>query len=354
MVKQMTYWKAAGSDSGSYATGTTDTHSTWVAYKDGTFTGTEKFHPLINGSANANSWVRIDADATTAKVATFDNGNTDTPSTDTAITSTAQTARAGAQVNLWYNSWMGTALDEGWLLVGKDDGQNMFIEKSATGSGTGCTQAMIDNSNENGCTTVAEGTDTWKTRTIGAAEVTQTSKVNLLAAAGKEKAAAERWEVAVTAEAAAAAEDLTRGQELLADLVDEIAPIARMEISARNALAEAIEAQLQRTVAAEELGDEFVAAVGSTPATDATGVRAVRDAANAARDSVAAQQAFHNERVEWALDNLTPVKTAWENATGMKSMLDDAVTEAEDRYDNARKQCKRAAFEDAQKAREQA
>lgn len=35
-------------------------------------------------------------------------------------------------------------------------------------------------------------------------------------------------------------------------------------------------------------------------------------------------------------------------------MLDDMVTEAEERYDNARKQCKRNAFEEAQKAREEA
>lgn len=200
MVKQMTYWKAAGSDSGSYASGTTDTHSTWVAYKDGGFTGTEKFHPLINGSGNANSWVRLDADSTAAKVATFADGTAN----DTSITAAMQTARAAAQVNMWCNTWMGTALDEAWLLVGKDDGQNKFIETSATGSGTGCTQAMIDNSNENGCTTVAEGTDTWKTRTIGAAEAVQTSKANLLAAAEKEKAAAERWEAAATSEAAAA------------------------------------------------------------------------------------------------------------------------------------------------------
>lgn len=85
-----------------------------------------------------------------------------------------------------------------------------------------------------------------------------------------------------------------------------------MEIDARNALQAAKDATEAREIAAQELGDDFVAAVGSTPASDATGARAVRDAANAARDSVNAQQAFHNERVEWALDNLTPVQTAWE------------------------------------------
>jgi len=264
-----------------------------------------------------------------------------------------QTARANAKVDLWFNAWMGTALDEDWVLTGKDDGQNKQVEGP-----DGCTQAMIDNSNENGCTTVASGTDTWKTRTIGAAEVTQASKVKLLAAAEKEKAAAQRWETVATEEAAAAAEDLTRGQELLADLVADIAPVARLEITARNALATAKEEQGDRVVAALELGDLAVAASGSgasaVAAVAATGARAVLDAAAAAKDSVEAQQAFHNERMEWAEDNLKPAKKAWEDATAMKNMLDGMVTDAEDRYDNAREQCKREAFEEAQKAREKA
>lgn len=248
---------------------------------------------------------------------------------------------------------MATALDEDWVLTGKDDGQNKQNE-----SAEGCTQAMIDNSNENGCTTVVAGTDTWKTTTIGAAEVTVASKQALLAAAEKEKAAAERWEAVAAEEAVAAGNDLTRGQELLADLVADIAPIARKEIDARNDLAAAITAEAARAFAETELGAEAVAASGSgasaVAAVAATGARAVRDAAAAAKDSVEAQQAFHDEREEWAHDNLKPVEAAYNQATNLKNMLDGMVQEAEDRYNAARKQCKVEAFEEAQKARERA
>lgn len=59
-------WKTKGG--GSYAAG--DEYS-WVVWTDSANAG--EFHPLIQSSANANSYVRISAAADTAK-ANFGNG----------------------------------------------------------------------------------------------------------------------------------------------------------------------------------------------------------------------------------------------------------------------------------------
>jgi hypothetical protein len=62
-----------------------------------------------------------------------------------------------------------------------------------------------------------------------------------------------------------------------------------------------------------ELGDNAVAA--GTPGQDsgpATGARAVLAAALATKESVEAQQAFHDAREDWASDNLMPVQMIYD------------------------------------------
>lgn len=187
-------WKVKGA--AAYASGDAITGCTT---KDGAFTGTagnggEHFNPLMQGSGNANSYVRVAIDATTAK-GTFADGTAN----DISITAAMQAARAKAQANLWFADWVLTALDEDWVLTGKE--ANRTTEAGAT----------------------------WNGRTLGAAEVVETSKIGLLAAAEKEKLAVIQWQAAATAEAAAAVQDLVRARALLEDLTQEIAPLARAE-----------------------------------------------------------------------------------------------------------------------------
>jgi hypothetical protein len=105
------------------------------------------------------------------------------------------------------------------------------------------------------------GNASWATTTIGAAEATQTTKVALATAANEELKAATRWQAVAGEEVAASGTDLTRARDLLEDLTEAIAPLARMEIDARNTLTAAMEAQAARALAAEELGTDYVAAV---------------------------------------------------------------------------------------------
>lgn len=187
-------WKVKGASA--YASGDA---ITGCNTKDGSFTGTagnggEHFNPLMQGSGNANSYVRVAADATTAK-GTFADGT----SNDISITGAMQAARARAQANLWFADWVLTALDEDWVLTGKE--ANRTTEAGAT----------------------------WNGRTLGAAEVVETSKIGLLAAAEKEKLAVIQWQSAAATEAAAAVQDLVRARALLEDLTQEIAPLARAE-----------------------------------------------------------------------------------------------------------------------------
>lgn len=248
----------------------------------------------------------------------------DADSNDTAVTVARQVARAKAQVNLWFADWLSTALDEDWVLTGKE--ANRSTEAGAT----------------------------WQSRTLGAAELTQTTKVALLAAAEKEHAATVAWEAAAAVEAAAANTDLQKARELLADLTAEIAPVARMEIDARNNLQAAMDAEAARVAAAQELGTDAVAAVGNTPAVDATGARAVLAAALVTKESVEAQQEFHDARVHWAEDSRAPKALQLAQAEELEADLQAAHDAAEAKFDAAREACKVAAFEKAQEAREEA
>jgi hypothetical protein len=321
MMKVACWKDSTGSPAGTFVAG--DEYA-WCHYNDG-ITGSQKFNYLLQGSANANSYIRVAADATTAQ-AGFGGG---VSGTDKSISAAMQTAKAAAQVNLWFADWVSTALTEDLTLTGNET--NKAAEVTA---------------------------DTWKNRTIGAAEATETTKTNLYTASQKEKAAAERWKAAATQEAADALADLVRARTLLADLTAEIAPLARDESAAKTAYDAAVAAQAVRVAATAELGDLAVAANASAVppvvAAAATGARAVLDAAAATKASVEAQQAFHDARADWAADNLAPVATELADVKAHQAALDLEVAAAETKFDNARKACKVAAFEGAQEAREKA
>jgi len=175
-----------------------------------------------------------------------------------------------------------------------------------------------------------------------------------LTAATEEENAAIRWQTKAEAERVAAGNDLTLARALLEDLTEEIAPLARAETDARVALAEAQEAEAARLVAEGELGDAYVAANGNDAEVPATGARAVLAAATVAKESVDAQQAFHDARVDWATDALAPAALKLQLATEVEAALKEKMDAAEAVLDAARDACKSAAFAAAQQAREDA
>ena len=111
----------------------------------------------------------------------------------------------------------------------------------------------------------------WNTRVIGAAEAVQATKKTAEKAATDNKAAATAWKVTAGTEKNAAQADLTRAQDLLEDLTQEIAPIARGEATTFDAWnkAKATKATLVANLA--KLGDN-----------DTTGAQAVLKATLAA------------------------------------------------------------------------
>lgn len=144
-----------------------------------------------------------------------------------------QDTRARAQVNLWVMDWNLEALNTQLTLVGDE--------------AKGPTDLTP---------TPGDGSDSaWNTRTIGAAQVIETSKRTMETAATNNKLAITAWYNAANTEAEAADADRTRAQVLLADLTGEIAAVARLEIDARNALATAVSEQAARVAAIAELGD---------------------------------------------------------------------------------------------------
>jgi hypothetical protein len=113
------------------------------------------------------------------------------------------------------------------------------------------------------------------------------------------------------AEATKANDNLVAARALLVDLTDEIAPLARAETTARAAVDAAKAAQVIRDAATKELGT--VAATSPTVVA-ATGARAVEAAALVTKESVEAQQAFHDARSAWAADNLEPAARVYNAA----------------------------------------
>lgn len=127
----------------------------------------------------------------------------------------------------------------------------------------------------------------------------------MAAAALKDQQTASRWLALAQEEVAAADADMTRARALLEDLTKEIAPIARLEVDARNNLQAAIDQQAGRDLAREKLGAEATTDADGNPV-PATGAQAVLAAAIAARDSVNAQLVFHQERADWTAAALAP------------------------------------------------
>lgn len=175
------------------------------------------------------------------------------------------------------------------------------------------------------------------------AEITETSKTSLATSASKDLDAATRWKVIAGEEAVSAAGDLAKARTLLNDLTDEIAPLARAETTARTAVDTAVAAQVVRDAAALELG-----VVATSLPTAATGARAVLAAALKTKESVEAQQAFHDSRKEWADDNLAPAAAVYNAAVGAKAMAEAAIATTRARMEAAKQACKVAAFGMAQ------
>lgn len=132
--------------------------------------------------------------------------------------------------------------------------------------------------------------------------------------------------------------DLPTARAHLEDLVREIAAHAREETAARLALQDAKDALDANTKVVAELGSCAAGTTADdadqpwictgTADVDATpsGAYAVFAAASETRDSVLAQQAFHDARKDWALDNLTPSKDRLE---ALKMKLNGILITAE-------------------------
>jgi hypothetical protein len=101
---KVTAWKTKAASA--YVAG--DDVESWV--KDTDSAVAKGFHPLMQGSGNATSYVRLAADATTEK-GTFANGNA---GTDTSITGAMQSTRARAQAGLWFADWYLAAYNNEW------------------------------------------------------------------------------------------------------------------------------------------------------------------------------------------------------------------------------------------------
>lgn len=147
-----------------------------------------------------------------------------------------------------------------------------------------------------------------------------------------------------------------KAQTLLGDLIAEIAPIARAEIGARNDLKDAVDAQAVRVAASAELGavESTDSSSGTPVVTAATGAQAVLEAATVTKESVDAQQEFHDARAQWAMDNRAPALATLNDETMKMNKLKDMRDAALEKFDDAREACKSAAFQAAQEAREEA
>jgi hypothetical protein len=189
---------------------------------------------------------------------------------------------------------------------------------------------------------------TWAQTQLGIAQAAHVTANTAQRAAEGKWESAKRWREVTGEESAKADADLTRARALLADLTEEIAPLARAEAVAQVNYDAAVAAQAIRTAATAELGD----AAGVDPvANPATGARAVAYAAAKTKDSVDAQQAFHDARLSWAEDQLTPVAEEKAALALKKADVDGMVTMAEAVLLAAKDQCKKAAFLQAQRDR---
>lgn len=118
-------------------------------------------------------------------------------------------------------------------------------------------------------------------------------------------------------------------------LVEEIAPLARAEVDARKAFTTAENTRTTVLNAAAALGDAYTAAadniVDEVPTEiPATGARAVLRAADAVKESVEKQQAFHDARQDWAEDILAPLQTTFNDAQAAFNLVSGQVDTATD------------------------
>jgi hypothetical protein len=240
------------------------------------------------------------------------------------------------------------------------------LANSTNGAGANEAAAAYPALNYN-CNTA--GSNGWDGTVIGIAEAAETLATNVAAAFAKNVDTATEWKRVADLDATHADEDLSRAYTLLGDLVDDIAPAARAEITARNNLDAAVSAQAARVVATEKLGEcqsqykpdidngsvECIQDLAlSAGVVAATGARAVLAAATVAKDSVAQQQAFHTARMEWARDNRTPVAAQYNALVNRRDDLQDDFDKATAALAMAKTQCKVAAFKMAQAAMEEA
>jgi len=135
-----------------------------------------------------------------------------------------------------------------------------------------------------------------------------------------------------------------RARVLLADLVDDIAPVARLETEARALLAASMVADAARAAASAALG------TAATNDDAATGAQAVLAAATLAKEGIEQQQAFHDARLAWAVDTRAPALAAHAAAEGNVAKLVIELALAADRLQAAKAACKVAAFKMAQDA----
>jgi len=91
-----------------------------------------------------------------------------------------------------------------------------------------------------------------------------------------------------------------------------------------------------------------VANASATPPTAATGARAIEAAALVTKQSVDAQQAFHDARKQWAQDNLAPAAAVYNAAVLADTAAKALVVDLTGKMEAAKEACKVAAFGMAQ------
>jgi hypothetical protein len=167
-AKRSTCWKLNGTNSGAHQD--SDKY-TWCVAKaagvnQGGATG-EKFHPLMQVAATANTWAHSNAAATAARN-NFGDGTSN--SNDKHIyTAGANQEFARAHSNLWFMAWTLDALNHAWY--GVKDTDTTWDQSNAVGD----TTKKASNTKAG----------TWAATDIGMAEATQTNKQGLAAAANQ-------------------------------------------------------------------------------------------------------------------------------------------------------------------------
>jgi len=263
---------------------------------------------------------------------------------------------------------MKTALQERLTAIGDPAEKDLVACTGADG------EVAFDAESAAAGTATCQSGQGYAARPIGIAEAEFSTAENFYNSMTKNLETAQRWKTISEADEQAAEADLDRSWAILQSLVEDVAPLARAEVELREQVAAAEAEQAARVIAAEKLGecangykpDEITGAEeGLTcirdddvavpnPDEPVTGARAVYAAALKAEQAVSAQQAFHDAREQWALDNLTPVRTRYNALVAAEAELKTQLDAAEERLAMAKTACKVAAFKMAQAAMEEA